>query len=304
MIARYRGFVMQLRNWVWAGGLCLNVVILGGCSGAGAGNTAEAAMPAEPPFDAIDELNATLEEMGVRAPDQPIAERGMESVPDVVVLGDPPLTQDALVSDVSSEVALLREHIHQLEKSLTFYMDTVVTDLREENAYLRDELARIYATIPLEDRMRPVVPRPGSGVLNEVQDIAANPEFSARANSPRLDPSAPLELAIAKEWGRTPDEAAEVGRNVSSLRGIIGSIPPGASDEALLDFARELRDQYADYTNVNIDIFDSEAAAAAFAERNAKSTTRHVLTIARHAGSGLDEIYLYRNGLVVHTERY
>lgn len=294
---------MHFRNWVGAVGLCLSVIIAGGCSGAGAGNTAEAAMPADPPIDAIDELTATLEEMGVRAA-QPIAEPAIESIPDVVMLGDPPLTRDALVSDVGSEVALLREHIHQLESSLTFYMDTVVTDLREENAYLRDELARIYATIPLEDRMRPVVPRPGSGVLNEVQDIAASPDFAARANNPTRDPSAPLELAIAKEWGRTPDEAAEIGRNVSSLRGIIGSIPQGASDETLLNFARELHDQYDDYTNINIVIFDSEAAAAAYAEKNAKSTPRHVLTIARHAGSGLDEIHLHRNGLVVHTERY
>ncbi len=225
--------------------------------------------------------------------------------PDVIVLGDPlPPASDEIPIDVGMEVALLREHIHQLESSLTFYMDTVVTDLREENAYLREELARIYATIPMEDRLRPLVPRPGSAVLNDVQDVAADPAFQARMNKPRLDPSVPLQFKVAKEWGRTPDEAAELGPGVTSLRGMIGSVQEGAGEEALLQLGRELHDQYTEYTNINIVVFDSEAAATAYAERNAKSTPRHVLTITRHTQTGVDEMYIHRNGLVVQTEQF
>jgi len=296
---------MQLRNWVWVGGIGLSIMITAGCSGAGQGNTAEAAMPTETSVDALDELTATLEEMGIRPSTSSPQNPPNINDSDVVYLGDPrPLPEDGMATDVGLEVALLREHIHQLENSLTFYMDTVVTDLREENAYLRDELARIYATIPLEDRMRPVVPRPGSAVLNDVQDIAATPDLAARMNPPRSASSAPLELTVTKEWGRTPEEATEMGRGAKSLRGIIGSVPPGADDGSLLQFGRELRDQYIEYSNINIVVFDSEAAADAYAERNVKSTTRHVLTIARHAQTGLDEVYIHRNGLVVHTERY
>jgi hypothetical protein len=276
-------------------------VAVSGCSGAGGGNTAEAAEPIEPPMSPVDELEAAMAEMGLERSQSPEPPTVVYEVPpDVVVLGDPP----SVSGDVSAEVALLRDHIYELERSLTFYMDTVVTGLREENAYLREELARIYATIPLEDRMRPLVPRPGSDVINEVQDYADSPEYHARANAANSNLTEPLTLTIAKEWGRTPDEAAGLGANVTSLIGLIGSVPQGGSDDALLDFARDLRDQYADYTNINIVIFDSDLAATAFAERNRKSTPRHVLTIARHEQSGLDEIYLHRNGLVVHTEKF
>jgi hypothetical protein len=295
---------MQSRIGACAAGLFLIGLFATGCAGPSHENTAEASTPTEPPVDAIDELTASLEEMGVRASPRTEFNPSFDLPTNVVVLGNPPTTPEGLSSDVHSEVALLREHIHQMERSLTFYMDTVVTDLREENAYLRDELARIYANIPLEDRMRPVVPRPGSSVLNEVQDHAADPNYSPRSSGTPVDPSGPLELNVVKEWGRTPDQAAEIGRGVHSLKGIIGSVAPGADDETLLQFGRELREQYDEYTNINIVIFDSELAANAYAERNAKSTTRHVITIARHGQTGLDEIYIHRNGLVVQTERF
>lgn len=283
------------------GWLSALAIAVSGCSGGGQRNTAEAAEPVAPPASPVDELDAAMAEMGLDL-SKPEERRppSYDVPPGVTVLGDTP----SPTGDLSAEVALLRDHIYELERSLTFYMDTVVTDLREENAYLRDELARIYATIPLEDRMRPLVPRPGSDVINEVQDYAKSPEYDARTTGALPDPNAPLTLTIAKEWGRTPEEAAALGSNVTSLKGLIGSVPPGVSDDALLEFARELRNQYADYTNINAVIFDSDLAATAYAERNRKSTPRHVLTIARHEQTGLDEIYLYRNGLVVHTEKF
>ncbi len=295
---------MNVQRWVSTAGVCLTMLVAAGCSGAATGNSAEAATPAESTIDPIDELTATLAEMGVHP--SPAAQELSERTPtDVVILGDrSAVTPDEIVSDVGAEVALLREHVYQLESSLTFYMDTVVTDLREENAYLRDELARVYAAIPLEDRMRPVVPRRGAAALNDIQDLAANPNYTARTNESRRDPSAPLRIVIAKEWGRTPAEATEIGKGVTSLRGIIGSVAQGAGDEALLQLGRELREQYDEYANINIVVFDSEGAATAYADRNAKSTTRHVLTIARHAQSGIDEMYLYRNGIAVQTERF
>jgi len=297
-----KGIDMQSRIWACAVGLFLIGLVATGCAGPSHENTAEAATPAEPAVDAIDELTASLEEMGVR----PSPQAELESVAHsgVVVLGNPPTTPERLSLDVHSEVALLREHIHQLERSLTFYMDTVVTDLREENVYLRDELARIYSSIPVEDRMRAVVPRPGSRVINEVQDRAADPNYTPRSSGTPVDPSAPLQMNVAKEWGRTPDQAAEIGRGVHALKGIIGSVAPGADDEALLQFGRKLREQYDEYNNINIVIFDSELAANAFAERNSKSTTRHIITIARHSQTGLDEMYIHRNGVVVQTERF
>jgi hypothetical protein len=292
---------MSFVRWTCAAILVVAAVCMPGCSGPVSGNTAGAEVPKTPkprPTDPVDELTMALVEMGA----EPAAG---ESAPEeeYVILGDPAyLYSDEPPRDVTAEVALLREHVRELENSLRYYVDTVIEDLRQENAYLREELRRIYATATPDPAMRPAVPRPGSDVLHELHDEAEY--YPPPDLTPTRDPSAPLEVAIVSSWGRAPEDAAKLGRGVTSLYGMIGSVPSGGSDEALLQLGRDLHKAHADYDNLNIEVFDSEQAAEAFANNNTKSTTRHVLSVARHAQSGVDEVRLYRNGLLVKTERF
>ncbi|MDP2323068.1 MAG: hypothetical protein Q8N51_03455, partial [Gammaproteobacteria bacterium] len=58
---------------------------------------------------------------------------------------------------------------------------------------------------------------------------------------------------------------------------------------------QELRATYEPYDNINIEIFDSEAAARAYAERQVADPDHHVASISRHRASGRD-IMIYLGG--------
>jgi len=68
---------------------------------------------------------------------------------------------------------------------------------------------------------------------------------------------------------------------------------PGITTLKLEELARELRTKYDQYDNINIEVFDDEESARAFADRNARDSQHNVLSISRHKESGRDVITIY-----------
>jgi len=100
---------------------------------------------------------------------------------------------------------------------------------------------------------------------------------------------------VVDEWGRSPEVVAELGGNATTLIGIAGLVPPRSAKADVTALLQQLRADYDGYDNINIEIFDSMAAAKSFAERQVVDSNHHVGSISRHKASNRDVI-LYLGG--------
>ena len=64
-------------------------------------------------------------------------------------------------------------------------------------------------------------------------------------------PAGPITHTVVKEWGRSPAMVAKLGNGITSLKGMVITVPAGSSDEQLIALGRKLRAQYSDYDNIN-----------------------------------------------------
>lgn len=142
----------------------------------------------------------------------------------------------------------------------------------------------------------PVIPRPAGMPLTPREtpgtDAPGDSELAAAIATQLATPEA-FSFTIVDEWGRSPEVAAELGGDASTLIGVAGLVPPRSAKADVVALLRELRATYEPYDNINIEIFDSEAAARAYAERQVADPDHHVASISRHKASGRDVmIYL------------
>lgn len=209
-------------------------------------------------------------------------------------------SRDDEVTHLQEELGVLREELRQLGESLDIYLGAIMSDLREENQVLRQEMRRLYAReaegapIALTD-----VPRPYGELLDDIlyqedQDFAGQLEAMARAEAETAAAPPPFRFDVLEEWGRSPEAAQE--SNISSLKGIIGVVPTGSAREDIEALARELRAEYDNHDNINIEIFDHPAAAQQFSERGATDPHHRIISISKYAASGRDVILYFEGG--------
>ncbi len=194
-------------------------------------------------------------------------------------------------ADLHGEVRALRTEVRDLRDAIEVLLTEDVNQLRRENAQLRAEVRRLQSVLAAgsDAPVTPSIPRP----------TGAAPLGSPSADEPVAVPdgvaAAPLE--IVAEWGRTPEEAASVGADTTSLKGLVGWVPGQASDAALAALGRALHERFRAFDNVNIEIFSTEEAARAYAEENKLDRGARVLSLSRFARTGRDVVTLTTQGV-------
>jgi hypothetical protein len=176
---------------------------------------------------------------------------------------------------VTQRLNALEEKIDRLDRRLTDLQETlntlfnrVLSDLETENAALRAQLRGESAA--------------GSPTPNTTENTGAPPE--------------PFSFEVIEEWGRTPEEAQAMGAGVTSLKGIVGVVPRSSTREDLENLGRELRNRYADYDNIHIEVFNDPVAAKGYAQHNVLNPQYRVLSITKFKGTERDTIELHLGG--------
>lgn len=258
--------------------------------------------PAPPPAqpepqkaeDPIKNLNNKLESMGAQVVEKPKDNPGETKVRDLETL--------------SREMDQLQADVKRLQDTVDLTISYVVGDLQEENRRLREEVARVYGVTPESSEDGRDVVVLGSGEAEGTQDIQ-DAQDERDGNTPVPGPG--VEDAdygeqgyiSVKEWGRSPEEVASLGAKVPSLKGMICAVPHRMDDAELSDLGRRLREKFDNYDNIVIEVFNDEAAARAYADRNVRSTAANVLSIQKDGETGKDFILLHRNGVSIDVPR-
>lgn len=198
----------------------------------------------------------------------------------------------------SIEIYRLQQEIHQLRLLIeNEFIDRIIA-LEAELRAVRGALA---SGQPVPPPTGPIIPRPDFAPTGLP---AATPLPAPTAPEMTLpDPTAPESLPppaefafiAVDEWGRDPELVAELGGDAQTLIGVAGFVPPGSRREDVVGLIQELRAQYDAYDNINIEIFDTAAAARDYAERQSVDPGHHIASISRHKTSGRD-VLLYLGG--------
>lgn len=204
---------------------------------------------------------------------------------------------------LNREMQALRTELRRLQGTLDEFMAGVDAPLRKENAQLRAELQRVYQALGGDSQaLFPAVPRPGGALVAEVMAEAAGRPAEAAASPARATPAPPpppeFSYTVVSEWGRDPDSEAVLMEDMQSLKGMVLVVPRGSRRDDVIALGRELRARFAEYDNINIEIFDEPMAARSFAETSVSSGPQHrVLSVSRHQPSGRDTIVYIENGV-------
>ncbi|MDZ4857610.1 MAG: hypothetical protein SGI88_01405 [Candidatus Hydrogenedentes bacterium] len=237
----------------------------------------------------VEELKAQLQELA----DTKIA-RAESAAPSVEISkGASPLPMEPEQSDdvtaLRTEIADLRQDVDRLQETVDAALAYLVGELGRENQKLRTDL---------EDTNHS-----GSEEMDDTTEVSTpvEPEpVDATPATQHVDYGEAGHISI-KEWGRTPEQAAELaaskpGTAVTSLRGMICAVSPDISDDELKTIGKAIRNSCEGYDNVNIDIFNDEAAARDYADNNVRGA-HLVMNITRHKASGQDVmVRIHANG--------
>lgn len=198
---------------------------------------------------------------------------------------------------VRQELAELREEMAALRATMDDYLGGLIASMQQENQMLRRDLDRANRLgVPVDIAPAPQVPRPeGAYVPTEPLPPLPSPAPPAPAGPPSYE--------IVKEWGRTPDLAAELGADVAALKGMVLVIPAGTPSTAIEELGRSLRDEFDAYENINIEVFDDADAAAEYVDHPTARPARRVLSVSRQASAGLDTILITENGITMDIAR-
>lgn len=214
----------------------------------------------------------------------------------------------------------LRLEIVELRLTLSDYHDMLdekfraIAELEDENRKLRQAVRIRYGR---QEETLPRVPMPNRDLIESVLGESAPLGEDAADDVPAVetpeDP-APVEVAavaeeaapdleaaerytVVSKWGRSPEVAAGLSGNVSSLIGLAVVVPRGTGQEELRALGRELRRDYDEYDNINIEVYDDEDAARRYSEEGVGSATHRMLSISKHRHSERDTILLFVNGV-------
>jgi hypothetical protein len=204
---------------------------------------------------------------------------------------DAPEPQSANASNEELRVQLdaLREMVVDLQRLLDQKL-VAIQQLEDENEKLRQALRLRFSA---GKQGLPPVPIANRALIESVlSDAPPEPERIETLGTA----SAPEAFIVVSEWGRSPEVAASLPGDISSLIGMTLAVDAGTRVEALRQIGDELRENYAHYDNINIEVFDDVAAARRYANEGHLDAGRRVLTVSRFKHSGRDTITVYRAG--------
>ncbi len=206
------------------------------------------------------------------------------------------------IEALHNEVQTLRDELRLLQDTLNLMVNQIMGDLREENETLRKEVRRLHGM--RQDYGLPdmsMLPRPGGELIDEVlaepglyEEQQSSDDVSTEAPSV-IEPEA-FSFIVAHEWGRTPEMARELSETANSLKGMVGIVPLGSRREDIERLGRDLRAQFDEYDNINIEVFDDPSAARHYVETQTGDSMRRVLSISKHSASGRDVILYLDKG--------
>ena len=223
--------------------------------------------------DALERLKAQLNEIAAE-PAKDVA----TAMPAPAAETPAPSAVPHSVEELHGEVKELRREVARLQETVDAALAYLVGELGDENRRMKKD----------------IVPQSDIDQAGEIPDASQpGPAVAATPAVPHVDYGKDGYLSV-KEWGRTPEQAKELGGGVSSLRGMICAVSPGSSDEELKAIGKKLRGLCVGYDNINIDVFDDEAAARDYSDRNVRSNEHFVMNITRHKASGQDVTVLVR----------
>jgi len=217
-------------------------------------------------------------------------------------------------AEIRAQLVELRAETARLQQALDLYLGAFIPDLADENQRLRHELRRLWRDQGAGLGEAPSIPMPDRALFDSILEeradqglaieeyvrpellfedgsIAAGESLLPQALG-QVDAPDAFAYTIIAEWGRTPEEAAELGAGVSSLKGLICVVPAATQGRERIDLGRHLRSEYDAYDNINIEVFDNLAAAQAYEQSNVAPPTHRVMSISKHRNSGRDVILL------------
>lgn len=239
-----------------------------------------------------------------------------------------PEKPDDPMETLRQEMQALRDEMRLLQATLDLMVNQMMADLRMENEFLRKELLRmgeLQAGYGMPDPT--LIPRPGIDIVREVLEsqqlmnpqeempfelegeFPVVPELDAPAEEAPMEyeeeegEPEPFVFTPIKEWGRTPEMVEELGDDATSLKGMVGMVPPRSRRADIEQLGRDLRSQFDAYDNINIEVFDDEKAAQDYAEDQTGDENHRVLSISKHAASGRDVILFLKKGEAAEVAR-
>ena len=262
------------------------------------------------------------------APDAESAASGSDSPPSEeepsLVLPEG-VTRDQVLVGVATDLemalnqlAVLEDRVRRLEQSTDRLMTSALGKVQSENEMLRLEIQRMdrllagqgsRQTAPfMPPTAQPVGPTQPVGPAQPAQSIQpSQPAQPADANP--VPPQEPRPVSafvtenadtvpytVIKEWGCTPEEAAQSGGRVTSRKGMVCAVDPNITDSDLITMGRILHGRFDGYENITIEVFDDAAAAKRYIEENAAPGDHRVLFIMKQPLSNRDAIVLMRDG--------
>lgn len=195
-------------------------------------------------------------------------------------------------TDADAELKKLSDKIERMQEDLVQKSDAIRA-LEDENEKLRQALRlRFHGG---KGGGLPPVPIPNRELLESVLKEPA--PFQERQESAGGGASNDAEAyTVVDEWGRSPEIAKSLPGKVASLIGMALAVKPGTSEEELRRLGEDLRKNYNDYDNINIEVFDDVEAARTFAHDGKSDAKHRVLSITKFLHSGRDSVVLYRDG--------
>lgn len=250
-------------------------------------------------------MNARLTVCAVAIAAWPSWAAGQEPTPDPLDQLDGALIETRAGSARASVVSLnelhrkilaMEDRLRQLEEKIAT-TTLAVSEIEDENKNLREALRVRYG------RGRgglPPVPMPHKELIESVLGRSAEETTQIGVEAP--DDTGADTYTIVRQWGRSPETAADLPGNVSSLIGIAAVVAPRRPVSEIEGLGRDLHQTYRHYDNINIQIFDDLAAAKAFADKGTSSTLHLILSISKHRNSVRDTILRFENGFAIEVQ--
>ena len=202
---------------------------------------------------------------------------------------------EASLNDLRREILDLQLTLKQIQEVLDDKM-VAIAELEDENEELREALRVRYGR---ERTGLPPVPMPHRELIESVLN---DPGGDVRDVNPRPQTASSAGYTIVSEWGRSPETAAELPGNVSSLLGLAAAVAPDIAPQEVEALARELRHTYDAYDNINIQVFDDIEAARNYADLGKSSPEHLVLSISKHKHSERDNMHRFVNGVAIEVQ--
>lgn len=197
---------------------------------------------------------------------------------------------------LGDEIEALRMELKEIRAVLDGKLQAIA-GLEDENEKLRRALRVRYGR---ETGDLPAVPMPDRDLIEEVLNdprVQETRRDLMRTESPGGVDT--MSYTVVSEWGRSPEIAAQLQGNVSSLIGMAVTVPARISEESLRAVGKHIRKKYEYYDNINIEIFDNIDAARQFADFGTVDKGRRVMSISKHRHSERNVILLYRGSATI-----